>query len=123
MKAVVYKAFFSILSALLLLHFFLGFPSPSMVAGFTAEMPHQHRKLLQAAAAHRGFPSPSMEAGFTAEMPHHHRKLLQPAAAAAGVNLRGYHGALTKQPVVEVSASLRRLPPSKSNPSQNKKGN
>lgn len=50
------------------------------------------------------------------------RKLLQPLAAAT-VNLKGSLGALTKQTVVEASASLRRLPPSKSNPSQNKERN
>ncbi|URD98468.1 hypothetical protein MUK42_27805 [Musa troglodytarum] len=81
----------SILCALVLLQFLLGFPSPP-----------SEREIVR----ERSQP----------------RRLLQPLAAAT-VNPKGSLGALTGQTVVEASASLRRLPPSKSNPSQNKERN
>ncbi|URE19700.1 hypothetical protein MUK42_33832 [Musa troglodytarum] len=68
----------SFLCALLLLHFFLSFPSPPQ-REFTRERSRPRKLLLLS------------------------------------------HGAVAKPPVIAVSASLRRLPPSKSNPSHNKK--
>lgn len=74
---------------LLLLPFFVGFPSPSS------------RELAARIWA---------------------RKLVQPVEEGAIVSLGGVHGVL-EDPAVEVSASLRKLPPSKSNPSHNKEKN